>query len=126
MRMTTIAVLTLLAALLARPIPALAGDGDSADEPPAAQQAEQSAEAAPAAMAAAQEFKVPPGFRQKTRGKHTVYCRKEKPIGTRFDTETCYDEQGLRDYVRAQQEDQAMMDKTRRICAGQGAVCGGS
>lgn len=47
--------------------------------------------------AANEEFVPPPGFRKKKRGATVVYCRKEKPLGTRFPEEKCYDEAGLKE-----------------------------
>lgn len=70
------------------------------------------------------EFRVPPGFRTRKRGKHTVYCRKEDVVGTRFATEKCYDEAGIREWKRAQVENQKQLDQMRRICGSQDA-CGG-
>lgn len=119
MRAMTLTMLVLLAAMAPGLQPAAGAEDEVANEPPAAQPAEPSSEAEPAAT---EEFRNPPGFRQKKRGKYVVYCRKETSIGSRFETEKCYDEQGLREMVRAQQEDQALIDQTRRICAGQGAV----
>jgi len=44
-------------------------------------------------------------------------------MGTRFPVEKCYDEQGIRDYLLAQRENQKQVDQMRRICATQGS-CG--
>lgn len=63
------------------------------------------------------EFKPPPGFRPKKRGKFIVYCRKETVMGTRFPAEKCYDETGIREMQRAQLEDRAKVDQMRRICS---------
>jgi hypothetical protein len=127
MRAMTLTMLVLLASMAPSLQPAADAEDQVSNEPPAAQPVAQSAEEASAEAAEAEEeFRIPPGFRQKKRGKYLVYCRKEKSIGTRFETEKCYDEEGLREMVRAQQEDQTLIDQTRRICAGQGAVCGGT
>ena len=109
MRATWVAMLMLVAAQAAVAT-------EPADKPP---------EAAPEAVAAEpEEFKVPPGFRKKTRGKYVVYCRKEHVMGTRVDSEKCYDEQGLREMERARVENQEKVDQMRRIC-GSMAACGG-
>ena len=60
-------------------------------------------------------FTPPPGFRARKRGKLVVYCRREEPKGSRFPTEVCYDEQGIRDMLQAQREDQMKVDQIRRI-----------
>ena len=53
-----------------------------------------------------------------------MYCRKEyNAKGTRFPTETCYDEAGIRAMLAAQLEDREKVDQMRRICAGD-ASCG--
>ena len=71
---------------------------------------------------AEEEFKIPPGFKAKKRGKHTVYCIKTQSIGTRFENETCYDEQGLKDYLFAQEQNKADFERARAVCA-TSAVC---
>jgi len=77
-----------------------------------------------AAKVAEKEFVPPDGWRPKKRGKFTVYCRKEyNAKGTRFPTETCYDEAGIRAMLAAQLEDREKVDQMRRICAGD-ASCG--
>lgn len=63
------------------------------------------------------EFTPPPGFRARKRGKHVVYCRREEPKGTRFLKEVCYDEQGIRDMLLTQNEDQMKIDQIRRTRA---------
>jgi hypothetical protein len=79
------------------------------------------AERAAAAAETKKEFMPPDGWRQKKRGQFTVYCRKDYNVkGTRFPAETCYDEAGIRAMVEAQREDQAMVDKMRRICGSDG------
>lgn len=49
------------------------------------------------AKPAESEFKPPPGYRRKKRGDAVIYCRKEKPLGSRFPEEKCYDEAQLRE-----------------------------
>jgi hypothetical protein len=113
MRATLTMILALAAALPAAP-PAVAQDAPVADEP-AAETVKAKEE---------KEFRVPPGFRTKKRGKHVVYCRKEEVMGTRFQSEKCYDESGIREWLRAQVENQKQLDQMRRICGSQDA-CGG-
>ena len=89
-----------------------AANARAADEP-AADEA--------AVVAETKAFTPPDGWRPKKRGQFTVYCRKDYNVkGTRFPAETCYDEAGIRAMVEAQREDQAMVDKMRRICGSDG------
>jgi hypothetical protein len=83
---------------------------------------EQAAAAEPAKAEAAEEFKVPPGFKAKKRGKHTVYCMKTQSIGTRFENETCFDEEGLKDYLLAREQNRAEFERARAVCV-TSAVC---
>ena len=71
---------------------------------------------APAAEAAA-EFKPPPGFKTKKRGKLVLYCMKDSTVGTRFKTEKCYDESQMRDYLAAQQEQKRDIERVRNTCS---------
>jgi hypothetical protein len=81
------------------------------DEP----QAESTQPIAKAKETKEREFTPPPGFRARKRGQHVVYCRREEPKGSRFPTEVCYDEQGIRNMLQAQREDQMKVDQIRRI-----------
>lgn len=80
-------------------------------------------EIAKAPAAEEKPFVPPDGWREKKRGKYTVYCRKETVIGTRFQKETCYDQEGIRAMLAAQQDDREKVDQMRRICGSQDA-CG--
>jgi hypothetical protein len=112
----------------------LAAAGRATAEEPKPTPAPVAAEAAPAPavgiqVAVAEEkaeepLKLPPGFREKKRGKYTVYCRKDVAMGSRFASEKCYDERGLRDYIADQRENQKQVDQMRRICGSMDA-CGG-
>lgn len=62
-------------------------------------------------------FKPPPGFSVRKRGEHVVYCRREEPRGTRFPSEVCDDEQGIREMPQSQREDQSKLDQTRKTQA---------
>ncbi len=112
---------------LAAAVPAFGDEPPAADNvtPPPAPVAAKSDPAAASAQAAAKdEIRLPAGFKPKKRGKFTVYCRKDTVMGTRFPTETCYDERGIRAYILDQQENQKQVDQMRRICGSQEA-CGG-
>jgi hypothetical protein len=52
-----------------------------------------------------------------TSGNKTVYCTKGSAIGTRFVTETCYDETQMRDYIQAREQNQIDLDRSRAVCA---------
>lgn len=112
MRFVPVLALALLAAL-----PGTAAVADEPDKAPAA-------EADTTAAASEEKPFVPPdGWREKKRGKYTVYCRKQSEVGTRFQKETCYDEAGIRAMLAAQQDDREKVDQMRRICGSQDA-CG--
>lgn len=116
--MRVVAAVVLLAAAgpaFAVPVP---------DDPPAADAANEPAEAK-AEQAKPEEAKkeipladrLPPGFKVKKRGKYTLYCKTETPLGTRFKKETCYDEDNMRAYMLAMQENKADVDRIRNICS---------
>jgi hypothetical protein len=108
----------LLAFHLALVMPAHAGDEEKpAREAPVAA-ATQSAEPGE------EPFTPPPGWRAKKRGKFTVYCRRQVPMGSRLPTEVCHDENGIRAMLAAQADDRERADQLRRICGSQ-AACGG-
>lgn len=65
------------------------------------------------AAADKQPFKLPPGFYEKKHGKHTLYCKKDAPVGTRFKSEKCYDDKQMRDYLIALQEEKSNIDRIR-------------
>ncbi len=118
-------MLILLSSLLA--MPALTADSDNAigNETVTADQAQDKAETDTADEAKAPEpFKVPLGYRQKTKGKRIVYCKKETEPGTRFSSERCYDEVQLRAMETARQQEQAAIEQSRKTCSNQEA-CGG-
>lgn len=70
-----------------------------------------------------EELKLPPGFKKLQRGKHTLYCKKETPLGTRFKTEKCFDEAGMRDYILALEQTKGDVDRMRSVCSNV-CVCG--
>lgn len=75
------------------------------------------AQAATEASAPKAEFKPPPGFRTKKRGSKVMYCIKDSSVGTRFKSEKCYDEDGVRDYVLAREENKRDFDQARSTCS---------
>lgn len=124
----------LLAALaLLTTVPATADEPQAAVVQPTAPQVDPSAAPPAAELAAAadapkaaepDEIYLPAGFKEKKRGKFTLYCRKEDVMGTRFPVEKCYDEKGIREYLLDQRENQKQVDQMRRIC-GSMESCGG-
>jgi len=115
MRATLMTVL-MFPALLFAMTPAGSEDSQAADE---------AAAAAASKTDADDEFKPPPGFRPKKRGKFIVYCRKEEVMGSRFPAEKCHDETGIREMLRSQREDREKVDQIRRICGNREACAGG-
>jgi hypothetical protein len=89
-----------------------------ADETPTADSA-----SPPAAEAVADktdipiEERLPPGFKVKKRGKFTLFCKTDTPLGTRFKSETCYDEANMRAYMLALEENKSDVDRIRNICS---------
>lgn len=90
-------------------------------DPPKAQSNESKTTAT--AAKESKELKLPPGWKQKKRGKFILYCKKEAPMGTRLKSETCYDEDGMRNYILALQEEKANVDRIRSTCSNQ-CTCG--
>jgi len=90
-------------------------------DPPKADAPE--AKAAVTAKADSEEFKIPPGWKKKKRGKFMLYCKNEAPMGTRIKAETCYDEDGMRNNLLALKENKADIDRIRSTCSNI-CVCG--
>ena len=90
----------------------VAASAEPAQAPPAASADEQTK-----AATAETEFKPPPGFKTKKRGKLVVYCMKDSTVGTRFPTEKWYDEAQMRDYLTAQQENKRDIERVRSTCS---------
>jgi hypothetical protein len=98
-------------------------DSPIGNETPAAEQAPDSAAAANVADAGEDKpFTPPPGFKTKKRGELVLYCIRDSTVGTRFKTEKCFDEDQVRDYLAAQEENKRDMDRIRSTCAN-AAVC---
>jgi hypothetical protein len=68
-------------------------------------------------------FKIPPGFRTKTRGDKTMYCRKETVSGSRFGKEQCYTEEQLVTIAERNEAQRQEIERSRRVCASD-ASCG--
>jgi hypothetical protein len=90
----------------------------AAGEPPADAGALQPGTEAKSAATNNGEFKPPPGFRTRKLGSHILYCRKEVVLGTRFQSEKCYDQAGIRQLLRKQLEDTEMMERVRQCAVG--------
>jgi len=107
---------------------AVANDPPARDEPAAAEAAAPEPEARKEAIAKADavkfEGKLPPGFKVKKRGKFTLYCKTDTPLGSRFKKETCLDDAQMRDYMVALQENKSDIDRIRATCSNV-CVCGG-
>jgi len=110
-RMWTIAMCVVAAVVLAHES-AIGSDTPTADE---AKDKAKSAEVA----AAHQEkvFKPPPGFRAKKRGDKVLYCIQDSAVGTRFKTEKCYDDDQMKAYLLAREQNNRDFDQRRAICS---------
>ena len=103
--------------------PALAQEAAVAEEAPAAEAAAKLEDTAAAkAPGEAEEFKPPPGFKTKKHGKLVLYCKKDSTVGTRFQTEKCYNEDQMRQYLLALEVQKRDIDRIRSTCAS-AAVC---
>ena len=110
----------------------LAVAADGAAEDPATPVADQAKSVEPAKIEAEseaaatakddEEFELPPGFKVKKRGDITIYCIKGKSTGTRFDTESCYDKEQLKDYLLAREQNNADFNRSRAVCSS-AAIC---
>jgi len=103
-------------------VPASGDEIPTADQPKVSSVASNSAATEPAAED--KEFKPPIGFIPKKRGANVLYCKRDTTIGTRFQTEKCYSEAQMRDYIIAQQENKRDIDRVRSTCSsGAGEIC---
>ncbi len=117
------------------------GPAEQVSEPPSAAAAAPVAPVAPVAAVAAtaapdpaakadpeasadRAFQPPAGYRKKTKGSTTVYCRNDTPVGTRFGTEYCYTQAELERMDASRANIRQEVDRARRTCVGAG--CGGS
>ena len=62
-------------------------------------------------------FRIPPGFRTKTRGEKTVYCRSDTVSGSRFAKEQCFTEQQLKKKAAENEAARQEMEKSLRVCS---------
>jgi hypothetical protein len=84
---------------------------------------EEESAAATAGATKDEKFRAPAGYKVKSKGGGTVYCKSETPVGTRFATEYCFTEaqlERIEKNKRSIQEDHAQRTRT---CAG--ASCSG-
>jgi len=99
---------------------AFAQESASGNKTPVADQAKAKAETTAATAEAkdeTQELKPPPGFRTKKRGDKVLYCIKDSTVGTRFKTEKCYDEDQMKAYLLAREQNNRDFDQRRAICS---------
>ena len=68
-------------------------------------------------------FKIPPGFRTKTRGEKTVYCRSDTVSGSRFAKEQCYTEEQLKQKAAENEAARQELERSLRTCPNE-AACG--
>jgi hypothetical protein len=107
------------------PLPSLAQEPVTADEAKAADTVPDKSDDTGSPTTAdpdTRAFVPPPGFKTKTQGKLTVYCMRDSTVGTRFKTEKCYDEQQMKEYLLALQEQKRDIERVRSTC-GTGSVC---
>jgi hypothetical protein len=109
-------------------IPAPAANSSAATAPAAVSAAESAAPAAAAdaAAAASRDFTAPAGYRKKTFGDKTRYCRSDTPVGTRFAKEYCYSQADLERMEANKRTLQQEVERNRRTCAGGGCAGGGT
>lgn len=105
---------------------AAVGANAAGSEPPDSTTDEVKPVAAAESTAAKEEpLKPPPGFKMQRRGKFLLYCKREAPMGTRLKSETCFDEQQMRDYLLALEQGKVDIDRTRAVCSNP-CTCGQS
>lgn len=67
---------------------------------------------------------LPNGYRAKVRDGETVYCRKEKVLGTRFPEEFCFNRLQLKEIERRKRSMQDDVARNQRTCS-TGSACSG-
>lgn len=70
-------------------------------------------------------FKIPPGFRTKSRGEKTIYCRSDTVSGSRFAKVQCYTEEQLKQKAAENEAARQEMERSLRVCSADPA-CGTS
>ncbi len=78
---------------------------------------------ATAAQADARPFKPPSGYRAKKLGADTVYCKKDKVLGSIFPTEICLSEDELKEVERRGADMRVDKQRAQGVCGGAGS-CG--
>lgn len=91
-----------------------------ASAPPAATVAEAAAQPAPEAPSS---FKPPSGYKATKLGAETLYCKKEKILGSIFPTEICLSEDELKEVERRSEGMRLNKQKASGVCGGAGS-CG--
>ena len=69
------------------------------------------------AQADAKEYEPPPGYKTRHRGDKTIYCRKDKEIGSRFPVEKCYTKEQLEIELERIELTKEEFEKHRRVCS---------
>lgn len=120
-------LLTTIIALASIPALAWASPSAISNETVTTEPAQDKAESPTAIEAKPEEpFTPPPGFRAKKRGKKIVYCKKDMESGTRFASETCFDEEQLRHMERERELGKTAFDQSRRlVCSNPDSCAGG-
>jgi hypothetical protein len=72
----------------------------------------------------AEDDALPNGYRAKVRDGETVYCRKEKVLGTRFPEEFCFNRLQLKEIERRKRSMQDDVARNQRTCS-TGSACSG-
>lgn len=114
---------TALIAVLGIGIAALNASAVGGEPPDPATEAAKPEAAADSGAEKEEPLAPPPGFKLKRHGKFLLYCKREAPMGTRLKSETCYDEQQMRDYLLALEQGKVDIDRTRAVCSNP-CVCG--
>lgn len=128
--MRNIAKMAMLAlaasAALAQDVDTPAAKPAATDNPAATDDKERTADQAEANGDAdkLQQFTPPNGYRAQVRDGQTVYCRKEKVLGTRFREEFCFTRLELEDLERRKRSMQNDVARSQRACS-TGTACSG-
>ncbi|MFZ2508644.1 MAG: hypothetical protein WAW79_09265 [Steroidobacteraceae bacterium] len=85
---------------------------------------QQEMEAEASAKDVEKAYKPPPGYKTRTRGDKTIYCRKSAEIGSRFQVEKCFSEEQLMIELERIEAVKEQFERNRRVCSS-GEICGG-
>jgi hypothetical protein len=82
--------------------------------------------ATPVALADAttEKFKVPSGYKSRTKDGATVYCKKETILGSRFPKEFCFSQAQLEELEAISAEQRRQLQKGQ-ICGAASGLCAG-